>query len=161
MQSEYVSNTTPILNFLKLGRLDILEKVIGTLIIPASVFHEIETGKAKSFYDNLRKYSWINILELKEKSALDLLIELDKGEAETIALAKELKINKVIIDEKLGRRYAEELGLFPIGTFGILLKAKELGLLDKIKPLISTLQNKNTWIDENLKRLVLYKANEI
>jgi predicted nucleic acid-binding protein len=160
MQFEFVSNTTPILNFLKLQRLDILKDVVKTLIIPDAVFQEIESGKKKAFYDNIKNYPWIEILELKEKSSLDLLLELDKGEAETIALAKELKINKVIIDEKLGRRYAQELGLTPVGTLGILLKAKEIGIIEKIKPYLSTLEINNTWFDGKLKMHVLKKAKE-
>ena len=90
MQFEFVSNTTPILNFLKLQRLDILKDVVKTLIGPTAVFQEIEFEKRKPFYDNLKKYPWIEIRELKEQSSLELLLELDKGEAETIALAKEI-----------------------------------------------------------------------
>lgn len=90
MQFEFVSNTTPILNFLKLQRLDILKDVVKTLIVPTAVFQEIEFEKRKPFYDNLKKYPWIEIRELKEQSSLELLLELDKGEAETIALAKEI-----------------------------------------------------------------------
>lgn len=161
MQSEFVSNTTPILNFLKLKRLDILKEVLGTLIIPNGVFQEIESGKSKVFYDNLKNYPWIEIIELKEKSFLDLLIELDRGEAETIALAKELNIDKVIIDEKLGRRYAEEFGLIPIGTLGILLKAKEIGVIEKIKPFLVILEKNNTWLDDKIKLYAFSKAKEI
>jgi uncharacterized protein len=71
-----------------------------------------------------------------DKKKLELLYELDKGEAEVIILAKEQNIKKVLIDEKIARQQAKILGLEVIGTLGLLLKAKNKGLLSFIKPLI-------------------------
>ena len=92
---------------------------------------------------------------------MSFLIDLDKGEAETIALAKELSIQKVIIDERLGRKYAKEFGLTVIGTLGILLKAKQLGIINSMKPLIEKLLEENIWFHEQLVHNVLDIANEI
>lgn len=47
------------------------------------------------------------------------MLELDEGEAEVIAIAKETGIKNVIIDEFAGRKYASLLGLNVIGTLGI------------------------------------------
>ena len=58
-----------------------------------------------------------------------LLDEIDLGEAETIVLARELGADWVLMDEKKGRRKLTEMGLPKIGTVGILLKAKQVGLL--------------------------------
>ena len=65
-----------------------------------------------------------------------LITDLDQGEAEVIALAQELRADLVIIDERLARWHARRLGLNTTGVLGVLLKAKESGLLEEIKPLI-------------------------
>lgn len=44
-----VSDTTPILSFLKIDKLDLLLHVYGTIYIPQAVFKEIEKGVAKDF----------------------------------------------------------------------------------------------------------------
>jgi predicted nucleic acid-binding protein len=62
-----------------------------------------------------------------------LLDELDLGEAETIVLARELGADWVLMDEKKARRKVTELGLNRVGTVGILLKAKQMGLLPQIR----------------------------
>lgn len=40
-----VSNTTPIISLLKIGKLQILKDLYGEVFIPKEVFNEIEAGK--------------------------------------------------------------------------------------------------------------------
>lgn len=47
--------------------------------------------------------------------------ELDRGEAETIALAHETGAEVIILDEKDARRAAKRTGLKTLGTVGILI----------------------------------------
>jgi len=61
---------------------------------------------------------------------------LDKGEAETIALSIEISADLLLMDEKLGRKIAEEKGIKISGTIGVLLKAKKKGIIQEVKPLI-------------------------
>jgi len=50
--------------------------------------------------------------------------ELGKGEASSIALALELEECLLIIDERKGRKIAEDLGIDTIGSLGILIKER-------------------------------------
>jgi len=77
-----------------------------------------------------------------------------------IVLAKEKEINCVMIDEKVARMQARVLGLNVIGTLGLLLKAKKIGLLSSIKPTINRLLNSGIWIREDIARGVLKEAGE-
>lgn len=65
--------------------------------------------------------------------------ELDKGEAEAIALALELGADQVLIDERRGRRIAARLNLRYTGILGILVEAKNRGLISEVKPLLDAL----------------------
>ena len=56
-----VSNTTPIIALLKIGKLSILKDLYGEISIPNEVFNEIEAGKNKDFYADLSKIEWIKI----------------------------------------------------------------------------------------------------
>ncbi len=60
---------------------------------------------------------------------LPVLLELDRGEKQTILLARKFSDSTVIIDERLGRRIAEYLGMRVTGTLGILAKARSLGII--------------------------------
>jgi predicted nucleic acid-binding protein len=90
-----------------------------------------------------------------------IAVTLDYGEAEVITLAKELRIDTVIIDEYAGRRYAKMPEINVVGALGILLKAKELGFIQEIKPLMALLLKHERYIDKSLHEKVLCLAGEL
>lgn len=155
-----VSNTTPIISLLKLNKLDLLKKLYNEVTIPFAVYEEIEKGAIKSYYQNLKEFSWINITKIRNKESLDYFFELDKGEAEVLILAHEINADLVIIDELAGRRYAENLNLKLTGTLGILLKAKQNEIISSVKDELIVLQEKGTWLNRRLIDKVLKLANE-
>lgn len=155
-----VSNTTPIISLLKLSKLEILKDLYAEILIPEAVYIEIETGKNKAYYQDLKKLDWIRIEEIQDKKALTYFLDLDLGEAESIVLANEVGADLIILDEKLGRFHAKHSGLKVTGTIGILLKAKARGLISSIKPLLYELIEKDVWISESLISEILQKASE-
>jgi len=64
---------------------------------------------------------------------------LGKGESEAIVLAKELKANFVLLDDRAARRIARQENLPIIGRVGILLLAKENKLIPAVKPSLDAL----------------------
>lgn len=67
-----------------------------------------------------------------------------------------------MIDEDRGRKFAIKYGLTIKGVLGVLLQAKEKGLIFEIKPLIVKLQTEiNFRINENLVKKILIQANEL
>lgn len=155
-----ISNTTPILTLLKISRLDILKKLFKKIIIPFGVYEEIEAGKNKEFYVDLKSINWIEIENIKEDR--ELLFELDKGEAETIILAKEIKADLVLLDEKLGRKYAKMYDLRVAGTLGVLIEAKKKGIVENLNITIENMKSKGIWLSEKIIQEVLRKgANDI
>lgn len=155
-----VSNTTPIISLLKLGRLDILKELYAEINIPFAVYEEIEAGRNKEYYKDLAQIDWINIIKIQDKQALKYFLDLDSGEAEAIILATEINANLTLIDEKLGRFHAKHAGLKVTGTIGILIKAKNKGLIKELKPLLFDLTKKNVWISEKLIKEILEQVGE-
>ena len=65
-----VSNTTPIISLLKIGKLNIFKDLYGEIFIPQEVFNEIEAGKNKEFYTDLSKIDWIKIEKINNEKSL-------------------------------------------------------------------------------------------
>jgi uncharacterized protein len=156
-----VSNTTPLISLLKLDRLEILNKIYSEICIPSAVYNEIEAGRDKPFYRDLSKIDWIKIIEIQNQNALKYFLDLDSGEAEAIVLATEIKADLIIMDEKLGRFHAKHADLKVTGIIGVLIKAKQQGIITEIKPLLSELIEKNIWIGDKLMNEILTQTGEL
>ena len=155
-----VSNTTPIISLLKVNKLEVLKELYSEVFIPNEVYLEIEAGKNKEYYVDLTKIEWIKIVKIQNEKALLFFLDLDKGEAEAIVLANEIDADLIILDETLGRFHAKHIGLKVTGTIGILLKAKENGIIEFIKPILNELIEKEIWLSEKLIKQALVKASE-
>ena len=136
---------------------------MGDIIIPEKVAEEIRNLKAYGFdlqlFENAR---WITVRQPANKHLLEkLLKDLDAGEAEAIALSRELRADYLIIDERLGRDFAQKYNIRTTGLLGILLKAKQKGLVAKIRPIVDELKTiAGFWISDGLYEEICKQANE-
>lgn len=120
-----ISNSSPLINFGTLGRLDILRTLYGNLFIPEAVYHEVVVvGQRHPGAAAVREATWIVQEAVTNIPAVMFLHDLGRGEAEAIILAVEHPGSLVILDDRRGRLVASSLGLTMIGTLGILLIAK-------------------------------------
>jgi hypothetical protein len=86
---------------------------------------------------------------------------LDAGEAEAIALAVERNPSLLLIDERDGRQIARALDVAITGTLGVLLRAKTLGHVSAIKPLLTELIQQHQFrLHPDLVKRVLVEAGE-
>lgn len=136
-----ISDTSVVSNLLIIGELELLHRVFDEVIIPEAV--EQELLALEQFDIDLRAYqeaSWIT-MKVPEDTALvqALRASLDRGESEAIALAQATPGSLLAIDEKAGRKIAQSLGISIIGLVGILIRAKENGIIPAIKPLLDRL----------------------
>lgn len=156
-----VVNATPIIALALLDRIPLLQLLYGTVLMPPAVQAEVMAGGARHIgVTELQHASWIKLTPLQDPRRADLLSDLDRGEAEVIALAQEINANLVIIDERLARRHAKRLGLPLTGTLGMLLKAKQKNLIRSVSPLIEILQKNGIRLSEAVVAEALRLAGE-
>jgi uncharacterized protein len=158
-----VSNTSPIFYLSTIGQLDLLRQLYGEIIIPTAVFNEItNVGNTDASAAIVPTLSWIQTQPVSDQAFINTLrVELDPGEAEAIALAVELKANRLLIDERLGRAAAMRSALQVTGVLGILIAAKRRKLIQEVKPLLDALiEQVGFWVDERLYAEVLQTVDE-
>jgi len=135
-----ISNATPIISLSLIGQLELLKMLYGKVFIPVAVESEILRGGKRAGARELADLTYIQALPLTDSGRADLLSDLDRGEAEVIALAQEKKAGLILLDERLGRRHAQRLKLKVTGTVGILLRAKAEGYVEEVRPWLRQLQ---------------------
>jgi predicted nucleic acid-binding protein len=87
-------------------------------------------------------------------------VSLDPGEREAPSLALEVDAERVIIDERAARRIARLLELPVIGTLGVLVLAKDHGLIDAVRPSIEALIRTGFYVSSGIERDVLRSVDE-
>lgn len=159
-----ISDTTPLISLIKIGSLDILEKMYQEIIIPKAVYDELVINiDYQNEIEMIQKSVFIQTKIVEESLSVSLLqrqLKLDLGESEAIVLANSINADLIIIDERKARRIAKDIGLNVTGTLGILVQAKQSGLIKKLKPLLDKLIESNIRISKELYEEILKLANE-
>ncbi len=157
-----VSNSSPIINLAHVGQLDLLREMYERLVIPGAVFDEIIRGRDKTGVDEVLAAEWITTQFLTDRTLYRTLIaQLDSGEAETIALGREINAELLLLDERLARIEAAKLGLRFTGILGTLVAAKSQHILDSVKPVVDELiARAGFWLSADLYRKVLESVGE-
>ncbi len=89
-----------------------------------------------------------------------MFLELDKGEKHTLDMAQKYHADWVLIDEKIGRNMAEYLDLHVTGTLGVLLKAKQQGLIMSFLECVTTMRNHGIYYHPDLIKKLLNQIGE-
>lgn len=158
-----VSNTSPISNLAKVGQINLLEQLYETVLIPTAVYEELIDERAgETVITAVQSAAWLKIQSVQNQLLVGMLRSIiNLGEAEAIALAVEVNATRLLIDERLGRQAAAEQGLRITGVFGILLAAKQQGLIATVKPIMDNLVTEaNFRVSSQLYTDVLATANE-
>ena len=156
----WVSDTSPICYFARLGLLDVLRELLGQVRVPPAVVEEMDSGRASiPQLPDLRTLAWVRIESgLSTETANS---QLGPGETEALQLAKSLSGACLLLDDFQARIRAAAQGIPVRGTLSLLVMAKEKRLIQEIGPLIVLLEEMGFRVSESLRNTVLNLAGEV
>lgn len=135
-----ISDTSTLILFQKIDEFNLLQKVYSELITTPEI--------AEEFGEKLP--DWIKIQTVSDKKyQIFLETQVDSGEASAIALATEYDDVLLLLDDLKARKLATQLKLKITGTLGVIHKAKQMSVIDKVKPLIDRLLLTDFRVAEN------------
>lgn len=155
-----ISNNSPLVALWRLDLLSLLRDLYTEVWIPREVEKEFLGIEKESRQEALNKASWIKTIDLIDPESISVHSRLDPGEAAVFALADDHNPRFIIVDEKKARQEASKIGLPYKGTVGVLLEAKENGLIDEIKPLLMTLKQNGMRLSESIIAEALQQVGE-
>jgi predicted nucleic acid-binding protein len=146
-----ISDTSTLILFHKIEEFNLLQKVYAELITTPEI--------AEEFGEKLP--DWIKIQTVSDKKYQNFLeTQVDCGEASAFALATEYDDVLLLLDDLKARRLATQLKFKFTGTLGIIHKAKQMSIIDKVKPLIDKLLLTDFRIAGNIIEEILQLNNE-
>lgn len=159
-----ISNASVLIGLSSIGMLFLLrERFPEGILVPEAVWREVvDEGAERSGAQEVSAANWIKVQKVKDKGMVRLLrVELDEGEADTIALAHEMNANLVLLDERDARRVAMRMGLKVLGTVGIMLWGKQMGKFMSLREQLDDLRVQGKFrISQRLYDRVLQEAGE-
>lgn len=148
-----VSNSSPLIALGQIGYLYLLEQLFTIVLIPPGVAYEVAPTVILPIWTKQQNLT-------QAIGPLILRASLGKGESEAISLAVEIQARLLILDDRPARRLAQSLFLPVIGTLGVLLAAKQKGLLPEIRPCLDALLQQDFRIAPKLYNQLLSDAHE-
>jgi uncharacterized protein len=149
-----VSNSSPLIALARIQRLDLVPAILKSALIPPAVAREIAPSVPVL-------PSWLEVRA--PTSALSVVTSrgrLGDGEWEAIALAVELGVSAIFIDDRPARRLAEAAGLNVIGTLGLLLEAKRAGHIRTVRAELDKLLETSFFLSQELYDQLIRLAKE-
>jgi predicted nucleic acid-binding protein len=157
-----ICNTSPFQYLHQIDQLRIIPALAGRIIVPPAVVDELAAGRVAGVdLPDLSQLDWVMVQSPSGHSALPLISDLGAGESEVLMLALETPGSTVILDDMLARRVAESLSLRLTGTLGLLLDAKQSGLISQVRPLLDQLQALRFRLSPATYQAVLKLADEL
>ncbi|WP_347987805.1 DUF3368 domain-containing protein [Methylomonas sp. AM2-LC] len=154
-----VADSSALIALSACNSLSLLEKLFETVLVPETVYFETTRSNKKEaqalkvfLQDKVRK------VDLREYVFLDAYA--DAGETEAMLLYKQISADKLLIDDQRGRKVAKINQISIIGSLGVLLAAKEKGLVDRLSPLLLQIEQSEIFLSTQLIATVLELAGE-
>ena len=150
-----VSDTSPLTALLTVSAADLLPQLFSEVVIPEAVLDELQRSHS-------RLPAWLRIAAVANQNQARQYAQIvDMGEAEAIELARELHADRLLMDERKGRRLAVREGVPVIGLLGVVLLARRKQFIPSARALIDRLQKEaGIYLADDVKEAALVSVGE-
>jgi predicted nucleic acid-binding protein len=143
------------------GVFGLLEKLYERVVVPEIVATEMAEGRSGgATVPDLAAFAWIETRPVRGVDAVSVKSGLGPAERATLALAMETPGAVVVTDDPVAKRHAQMLRQPCTGTLGILLRAKQKKLVNRIAPIIDKLESRGFKLHPTTRSAVLAWAKE-
>jgi predicted nucleic acid-binding protein len=132
-KSKVVIDASPLIYLAILKQFPLPQELFADVYIAEAVYHKVVVqGSGQPGAEETQsaiKDNWIRPIAVQNRVAVDALLdELDPGEVETIVLAREPNLDRVLLDDQAARNKARLMGLQVSSTIGVLMLARQAGI---------------------------------
>lgn len=139
--------------------LPLLDALYGQVRVPEAVLRECSVVE-KPYARELKAYLEGKVVAVTMTDRLEIAYDLGPGEVEALYLFRQLSADRLLLDDLRARKAAAANGFKTTGSLGILIAAKQRGLIEKIRPMIDEMTSANIHLSQGLIQQILELAGE-
>jgi uncharacterized protein len=153
-----IADTGALISLGHVKKFELIKQVFGEFYIAGAVWEELKNYDNPKFDRNLLKDLETRVVNIKSPNHLSVI--MDYGESESVILYDELGADYLLIDDSKARIIAESLDIKCIGSIGLLIKAKQKGLLKELKPIFENWIENGRYFSKKLLNNILKELGE-
>lgn len=153
-----IADTGALISLGLIGCVDLIEKVFGDFYIANAVWEELQEYENPEFEKSLLRQLKKRVVKIKSRNLLSVV--MDYGESESVILYEELNADYLLIDDNKARVIAESFDVNCIGSLGLLVKAKQKGLINNLTPVFEKWLKNERYFSRKILNQVLIQSGE-
>jgi predicted nucleic acid-binding protein len=154
-------NASPLIYLSRAGLIELLALVGSELVVPRAVADEIgKRGGDDPTVRALASYSPLVVVETPPVPSIIQAWDLGPGESAVLAFAHATPGTLAILDDLAARRCAGTLGIPVKGTLGLVLLAKQRGVIPAARPVVETLRLAGMYLSDSVTNQALALVGE-
>jgi predicted nucleic acid-binding protein len=145
----------------RVGQLDLLNRLGAPVVIPQAAVREIERGgPTDPAVQSLTQASWLVAVDSGPVPAKVTIFQLGDGEAAVLTHALANPGSGAIIDDQAARKAAASLGIPHKGTLGVVIQAKAHGAIPAARPVLEKLRHNGMYLSDKVMQQALRQVGE-
>ncbi len=160
MSEAWVVNASPLILFSRVDRLDLIERLTPTILVPNAVIEEVRAGQGKDS-TAAAALKWAAQYQTADVAVPASIEHWDLGSGESQVIAHSLGTSRwAVLDDRAARRCAVAHGIPVIGSLGVVLRSKKNRHIDRARPVIQDLIGAGMFMDNKFIERVLDSIEE-
>ena len=160
MSEAWVVNASPLILFARIGRLDLIERLAPTILVPNAVLQEVRAGQQR---DRMAATAleWAEKYRVEDVALVASIEHWDLGPGESQVIAHSIgRPRWTVLDDRAARRCANAHDVPVIGSLGVVLRSKKNGHIDGARPLVEALIAAGMFLDDEFVNRALESIGE-
>lgn len=161
MSETWIVNASPVIALAKAGYIEVLTQLNREVVLPQPVVDEIIAGYSEDPARKLIESGWGARVVPRQIAPELMEWALGPGETSVLALALEHAPAVAVLDDAAARNCAKVIGVPVIGTLGVIIRAKNHGVLTSAAEAMTALRNAGLYLDDHTIRRALHSVGEV
>lgn len=157
-----VTDAGPLIHLGSCGCLWVLKSLFGQVIVPAAVWNEATAHPELPGAQEVLRADWLEVVSAPRVQVRPEFhgLELHRGERLGLELALELSAEMFLSDDQEAVRAARGVEMPVLGSIGVLIRAKEKGLLEAVMPHLEAMRASGFWMSKRFVETVARMVDE-